>query len=302
MTSVSSILNGAFGLIRDNFPATLVWCGCYLVVTVGSAFYWAPIQLAMFAPEDPAQAFGRMPALLASYGLFVLGCAAIQMILLTAAYRAVLRPTQSGFGFIRFGADELREIVLGIAMMAAFYALLVGGLVAIFAAGVLLGSTGTAGMVLGILLAIIFSLAFVGLCIWLAVRLCLAFPLTLLRRRFAIGEAWRLSRGHFWSLFGALLVIFVLYVVATSVVGSMTAASYLSALGEAGLFGPDATIDPGQQATLISTLTRITPMNVAGWIIGGLVGGIFTGLSGGATATAVKELVGDHEEVAARFA
>ena len=188
MTSVSSILNGAFGLIRDNFPATLVWCGCYLVVTVGSAFYWAPIQLAMFAPEDPAQAFGRMPALLASYGLFVLGCAAIQMILLTAAYRAVLRPTQSGFGFIRFGADELREIVLGIAMMAAFYALLVGGLVAIFAAGVLLGSTGTAGMVLGILLAIIFSLAFVGLCIWLAVRLCLAFPLTLLRRRFAIGD------------------------------------------------------------------------------------------------------------------
>ena len=45
---------------------------------------------------------------------------------------------------------------------------------------------------------------------WFYVKLSLSFPLTLLRRRFVIGEAWTLTKGRFWTLFGAYFMIFVI--------------------------------------------------------------------------------------------
>jgi len=300
MTSISSILNGAFGLVRDRPVTVLVWCGIYLAVTVGSALFWLPIQAQMMTMGTNSRALDDLPALFVGFGLFGLAALLVQMILLTAAYRAVLRPGDGRFAFLRFGMDELRETLLAIVMIVAFYALIVAGALVIGVGAAFLGRGGTAGIVLAVLLGLILTIAFLCLVIWLAVRLCLAFPLTLLRRRFVIGEAWRLSKGRFWTLFGAFIAIFFLYFICSVVVSSVTAASYMSALANGGLFAPGK--DPAvQQAAFIRQFTTITPVMVIGWIFGGLLGGAFMALNGGATATAVRDLTVDDGELIERF-
>lgn len=302
MTSVSSILNGAFGLVRERPLAVLVWCGCYLAVTIGWALYWMPFQSALLtAGANPGRTIEDLPALFIGIGLFGLGAIIVQMVLITAAYRAVLRPRESGFAFLRFGMDEVRQIVLAIVMIVGFYILIFVGFFAIAFGGAFLAGIGTAGKVLGILLGIVLGIAFLCLCIWLAVRLCVAFPLMVLRRRFAIGEAWRLSRGNFWTLFGAFIVVAVLYIVCAGVIGTLTAASYMSALMSGGILDPGGKTSAVQQAAMIRQFTAITPMTVIGWVLSGLVGGVFIALNGGATATAVRDLTVDDDSLARQF-
>lgn len=301
-TSVSSILNGAFGLVRQHPLAVAVWACIYLAVTIGSALFWLPFQTRMLtAGTNPQQAFQDLPTLFIGIGLFGLGAVAVQMVLITAAYRAVLRPEQSGFAFLRFGMDEIRQIVLAIVMIVGFYALLIVGFLAIAFGIGFMSVAGTAGTVLGAILGVLLGIAFTCLCIWLAVRLCLAFPLMVLRRGFAIGEAWRLSRDHFWTLFGAFVVVAVLYIMCAVVVSSFTSASYMSALMTSGAFTPDGKGEAVRQAALIRDMTAITPMTVIGWVLGGLIGGVFIGLNGGATATAVRDLAVDDQELVRRF-
>lgn len=301
-TSVSSILNGAFGLVRQHPLAVAVWACIYLAVTIGSALFWLPFQTQMLAAgANPQQTVQDLPAMLVGIGLFGLGAIAVQMVLITAAYRAVLRPEESGFAFLRFGMDEIRQIVLAIVMIVGFYGLLIVGFVAIAFGIGFMSVAGTAGTVLGVILGVVLGIAFTCLCIWLAVRLCLAFPLMVLRRSFAIGEAWQLSRGHFWTLFAAFIVVAVLYFVCALVVSSLTTASYMSALMTSGAYAPGAKGEAVRQAALIRDFTAITPLKVIGWLLSGAIGGIFIGLNGGATATAVRDLTGDQEELVRQF-
>jgi hypothetical protein len=46
------------------------------------------------------------------------------------------------------------------------------------------------------------------------VRLSIALPLTYLYEQITVDEAWSLTRGHFWSLFGAFAAIFALLMAA----------------------------------------------------------------------------------------
>ncbi len=302
MTSVSSLLNGAFGLIRNHPRAVLAWCAGYLVVTVGTALYWMPLQSAMLTPEAGPQALQDLPVMLLGYGIVGIAAIAIQMVLLSAAYRAVLRPAQASFAYLRFGANELRQIVLAIAVIVGFYLLIAGGIFAIAFGAAYFARLGPAAAIIATIVAAFGGLAFICLCVWLAVRLCLAFPLMMLRGRFAIGEAWRLSRGHFWTLFATFIIVAILYFVCSAVIGSITMASYMSALVQGGLFDPGAKTGAAQEAAMLRQLTAITPLTVIGWLLGAIVGGVFTGLNGGATATAVKDLTATDEELANTFA
>jgi hypothetical protein len=52
---------------------------------------------------------------------------------------------------------------------------------------------------------------------------------------------------------------------------------------------------------MIRQLTAITPLTVIGWVLSALVGGVFIALNGGATATAVRDLTVNDDELARRF-
>ena len=234
MPTIGSILGEAFGLVRTRFAAVAAWAGLYFVATFGMGLMMRPLMAAQaqdFArlqaggPPAPFAAFGTLgPAFL----LVELLLLAVMLALYAAAFRAILFPARGRAFYLRLGMDELRllglMIVLGIAgvvlwiVAALAFAALAAGLAMLLGVNSGGGSGAFAGVILLVVL-LFFPLA--GGFIFLWTRISLAGPLTLLRRRIVIGEAWRLSRGHFWTLFGVYLLLGIALLVAFMVVAAI---------------------------------------------------------------------------------
>jgi hypothetical protein len=219
-------------------------------------------------------------------------------ILLTAAQRAVLRPDESAFASIRLGGDELRMIGLAIFlgflfMIGYFIASLILGIVAV-ATGAATGGPGAMApvMIVGFVLILCVILFF-----W--VRVSLAFPLTLMRRRFVLGEAWRLSRGHFWTLLGSYLIL-ILILFALAIGASLAVqGGYWSQLAGGGSAGPGA--QRAAQAQMEAQFSLGLPMILA-LALGTVIGSLSIAFTGGSVATAARALADDQQGVAETFA
>jgi hypothetical protein len=299
MVSAGSIIGGAFRLVRERPGTVAVWGLVYMVATVAATFAMLPLigmQTAAMSGETPFAA-SNISSMIGGFLLFELFLLILLVVLMTAAQRAVLRPAEQGFAYLRLGMDELRMVVLAIILSVVtiilyFLLALVGALV-IGAGGAALGPRGA------IPFGIIVFLALLGLFIWFEVRLSLAYPLTLLRRKIIIGEAWRVSRGHFWTLFLSYLVIFlVLFAIWMAILG-MTAGPYLSALmNSAG--NPEAAQQAVQEQ--MARQYSFSLVAILTWILGAAAGALAIALGGGAVATAARQLVGDEEGIAETFA
>ena len=82
-----------------------------------------------------------------------------------------------------------------------------------------------------------------GAMIYAEVRLSLAFPLTFMRRSFVIGEAWRLTRGRFWTLFGAYFIIGLVYMVLAGILFCFAFGPFFSEVAQ-GPNSPEAIRSP----------------------------------------------------------
>jgi hypothetical protein len=292
------MIDGGFRLIRERPAAVAIWGLLYLVASAAIALAMLPIVRAQMAAlgGDPQAVAGAMGATMGQMVLLQLVFMLLFVVLMTAAQRAVLRPAEHGLASLRLGMDELRMLGLTLLLVIGFYVLMVVGgiIVAAFAAGagLMLGGGG-AGIV-----GVIGFLALLALAIWLEVRLSLAFPLTLLRRRIVIGEAWRLSRGHFWTLFGGYLAIFVMLMVIFLLVSMVTSGSYFFDMLRNN--GDPEAMRAAMQAQL-ERAGEIGPITILGWVLGAAAGALMVALIGGAVASAVRALTAD-ETVADTFA
>lgn len=270
--------------------AVAVWGLVYLVIQIATTFALGPMM-------DPAQIGAGFNSMLGLFFLVQLGATIIFIVLMNAAQRAILRPGDEGIAYLGFGMDELRVIALTIILAILFYVglLLVGLVFAMLVGGAAFAGGGGGAVVLGFLLALVA----VALMVWLMVRLSLAMPLTLLRRKIIIGESWRLTKGHFWSLFGGYLVVFLILMVLAIAIGVVTTGSYFANLIES-MGDPAATEAAMQQQ--IEAMQGFTPMTVLGWVLGAISGALTVALGGGAVATAARELTGDHDAIAETFA
>lgn len=298
MPTAGSIIGGAFGLVRTRPGAFLVWTLIYLAAVVGMALAMRPIYAAQLAPAaDPRVAMAEFGSQFGMLMLVQLGFYIVVMLLFTAALRAALRPEEGGFAFIRIGGDELRLTGLAFFMVVCFYFafIILGVILAIVAAA--LGAAGGVGAAIGV--GVVEAIALLCLFAWVYVRLSLALPLTFMSKTFVLAQSWRLTRGRFWTLFGAYFVIGLILFVLAIAVGSVTSGSYLAELFQKG-FSPQAM----QQAMRhqLDRQTSLDAMVIFGWVLTAIVGALGIALGAGATATAARALAEDRAGIAETFA
>src|SRR4051794_21168652 len=161
MLNVGTILGGAFGLVKRRPVAVAVWGAVYFVGLLGFMIVMQPMfqaQAAIAGGADPAAAMAGMPAMLGRLLLVELGIFILFIILYTATQRAVLRPDESAFAYIRLGMDELRMLGLSLLLLIIFYAVtLVGGILIGLVMALALSGGGGGGTAAAVLLTILFT-------------------------------------------------------------------------------------------------------------------------------------------------
>lgn len=292
--TVGSILRGGFGLIRTRPGAVAIWGALYLAVALLGLAFVTPAMSALAAtPPDP-EAMRPIMGMIWLYDLLLL---VVMTVIFAAIFRAVIRPDQSRFAYLRLGRDELRLVGLALLFwIVAVVAMVIASLLIVLLAGVIGYAMGTqaAAAVLSIVLFIALGCA----ALWLEVRLSIAFPLTIMRGRITIGEAWRLTAGRFWTLFGAYLVGTLVISLLSMIVFWPMFGSYLVDMMHAS--GDPQRMNAIAQAQLARTL-HPGPAMIAMWLLGGAVYAIGLALGGGMVATAAVELTGNSGGEAAIF-
>ena len=210
-----------FRVVRKHPGAFAVWCLFYLLLVIALVVAVAATMAPMFmqyahpgaaqaAPwSDRAAAFfqNNLPIVLAGAAVLIPLIFIWSAMMVCAIYRAVLRPAETGFGYLRLGADELRMIGL---YLLIWIVMLAAGLAG---AGVMVGvsmaakaqASGGAFILFGVLACLAY--------IFVAVRLSLCGPQTFAERRVDLFGSWRLTRGHFWGLLGMYVLVIVLVIV-----------------------------------------------------------------------------------------
>ena len=211
-----------FRLARRSPLTILIWAAVYLLVTVAFVFlagnHLPAFIEAMEAIEGTAQPTPEdLQPVFAAYSAMIGPMLPVSIVLgamLNAAVaRAVVRPGESAFGYLRLGMDEVRvfvvTLVIGIIIaLACIPAAIVAGIVVGIVAATLADNVG-----LAIGVGMLAYVAFIAFIIWLSVRFSLAVPITVAERRFAIFDSWRMTKGHVWGLIGMTILAFVLCLV-----------------------------------------------------------------------------------------
>ena len=113
-----------FRITRHNPGAVLIWAAVWLVGLIAAVFATLPFVAPFVQDIIAAQGNPESLSPAAQAGISRAGFAVVPIVLLiqafvmTAVYRAVLRPSPKGFGYLRIGRDELRMFVVVIARAA----------------------------------------------------------------------------------------------------------------------------------------------------------------------------------------
>lgn len=266
-----------FRLARREPKAMLIWAVLLLAFSVIStlvmigAFPGLLGRMETTSPGgDPQEAFALMGQMGQMYAIIGPLYLLFYAVLYCAAYRAVLRPEDKGFGFVKLGGDELRMLGLMLYQFVVWMGLCIGlsivfVILAVVVALLLGGSiasmeNGAAGMGAGIILAMVaLYLVFFGAVIYLGVRLSLAAPKTFAEKKISLFSAWSLTKGNFWSLLGCYLLAAVIGIV-VSLLGAVISMVGFVIVGEGSsliqIFNPDlstlqAYFTPGRAVALV---------------------------------------------------
>lgn len=293
--TAGSVIAGGFRLIRRDPGAVAIWCGLQLLFGIAAFLIYRPFWTAQVTTLGSGAPAAFNPAMISALFLSNLLIGLLWVVLYAAAFRAVLQPERRGFAYLRFGIEELLLLALTILFVIIFYVamlvLVVG--IAILAAFVA-AAAGTAAVALSFSIV---PIILVVLCVFVGVRLSLAGPLSFMRRNIIIGESWRLTRGHFWPLFGADLAIWILLLIPAIPLFWVTAGPIIEMLRHSPR-DPQA-VQAYWHSQMQVIYGQIGARQIAGWILSAIFGGLAVALFGGALASATRQLL--PEDVAEPF-
>ena len=151
---------------------------------------------------------------------------------LAAVNRAIVRPAESAFGYLRLGMDELRVFVVyfALSLLAVIVFIIPYFLVIALVAGVGV-ALGEQNAGITAIVGILAVLAFVAAVVFVVVRFSLAMPIVVAERRFAFFDSWGMTKGHFWGLLGMFLLAFVMSIVVSLLISIVALPILWFALG-----------------------------------------------------------------------
>lgn len=246
-----------FRFVKERPRVLLVWAGAQLVFSlVFSALmvvFIGPQMNRLMAAQyggakpDMAQMQAMWAVLGPLYALMLPAMLAFYAILYALFSRAVLRPADDRFGYLRLGKEELRQGLLLLLAFVVGLGLEFVGVLAVLIVAVIGGvAASMAGWKIGAGLVTILPMVvlFCGV-IFFATRLSLASPLTFDTGRVNLFGSWKLTRGRFWKLFGCYLLagaLAALVLLLTLIVGFALAAAVGGGIGALkSLIRPDMT-------------------------------------------------------------
>jgi hypothetical protein len=271
--SASDAALTGFRIVRERPRALMIWIAIQLVLHIGlgagmvQAVGPALTRLnaaGMENTRDPAQAMAIFQQLGPFYLLLLAFSLIFYPILYSTMDRAVLRPDDEGFGYIRLGADELRQLgllllIIGVVILA--YIALIIAVVAVVVPVSLMSGAGQGGhaasgnLLVG-LVTVILVLAMLALWIYVWVRLSLASPLTFATRRVDLFGSWRLTRGLFWPMLGTYVVAAILALIVSLL--TLVISTAISALAGGGVSGLQSVLHPDMS----SVAAYMTPARI----------------------------------------
>ena len=231
-----------FRVVRRRPMALVFWSLFYIAVMAAAFAVMGPNLISFVSATEQLEQSGATPSMedfapifqmmgLLFAVMLPLGLIAGAMIN-AAVSRSVLRPSESAFGYLRLGMDEVRvlvvSIVLSIVFMVAMF--VVSGIL-----GAVIGMAAAAEAPALWLVVVLLVCAGIALFVWLLVRLSLAIPITMAERRIAIFDSFAVTKGRFWPLLGMALLAFVMSMVVGILGGLVAMPIQLATGGLAGL-------------------------------------------------------------------
>lgn len=213
-----------FRMVRRHPLAVVFWAALYLMAF--AAFFGAfgaslasilasteTLQGTEPTPADLeglSQTYLSLFALVAPLGL-LLGA-----VLNAAVARAVVRPQDKTFGYLRLGMDELRVLAVTLVMAIIMG---VGTMVLFTVVGICVGLAAAVNVGLGWLTGVVLGLGAVAAVVWIMVRLSLAVPITVAERRISLFDSFGLTKGHSLSLLGMGVIAFIMSILVGMLMG-----------------------------------------------------------------------------------
>src|SRR6185312_14301952 len=159
-----------FRVVWERPWAVAIWAGVqfvaslainlFIAVSAGPAFGQMR-QMGLQPPSDPNQVMTLFREVAPTYVAVLIAVLVLASVFFAAMNRAVMRPSESRFGYLRLASDELRQLglfVILILLAFAFYfvvlivASIIVGLLSAFAGG---SEAGAVGILLAILLPVL---------------------------------------------------------------------------------------------------------------------------------------------------
>lgn len=303
--SIGAAIGDAFGLIRRRPVSVFVWGLLLIAPALGSAAMVLPAMGEIFAnmpmhgqqgPDDvmAAPMVGQMMQFQLASMLLNIGQLLMSVLVYTAIFRAVVRPRESGFFYLRIGMDELRVAVVGLAIGIGLYVamllLVILGLVVGFA----VSTAGDTAVLVGVVCVMVLVMV-VAMFLALA-RVSLMAPASVLYRDFAFVQGWRLAAGKMWPLFGLMIVVFLTILVIEAVVFAVAAMIFLAGGATTGInwmhMDPAGNPFAGMDTWLVANWYWA----VLGGVLASVVYGVVLTLAVAPFASACRQLAGSETQ------
>lgn len=210
-------LAAGFNLIRREPAAFLVWCVVVFVLGVAPQMLTFGSMIQSFAVigtgGSPEEIMAAQQQMMRFMPLNYLCGFAILLLLPTAIFRAVLRPEEGGFMFMRLGPAEwwffLAVIVYFIAYMLGFIVFMIPWMLFIGLA-TLLTQMGPVGALAMLPLFLVAPPLLIGILVWWLLKFSMGPLMSFGERTFRFAESWKLTRKQTWKMFLVALALTVI--------------------------------------------------------------------------------------------